>query len=213
MAQPTSSGSTSAPAIWTRQGAMVVGLCFLINMVDGMDVNIITFVRQALQDDWAVGDEAMGAVFSAGLFGMGLGALLIAPLADRFGRKRIILVALSLLSAGMIACGYVTKLEHLVVARVVVGTGIGTVLAAMAALASESAPARNQHMAVGMVQAGFPLAAVFTGFAVAELLQHTNWQTLLLCAGWLTVLVLPVACVILPPIGLWRGVPWPRTAH
>lgn len=177
---------------------MVVGLCFLINMVDGMDVNIITFVRQALQDDWSVGDEAMGAVFSAGLFGMGLGALLIAPLADKFGRKRIILGALSLMSIGMIACGYVTTLNQLVVARVVVGIGIGTVLAAMAALASESAPARSQHMAVGMVQAGFPLAAVFTGFAVAEMLEHTVWQTLLLWAGWLTLLMLPVAWAILP---------------
>jgi AAHS family 4-hydroxybenzoate transporter-like MFS transporter len=198
VAQAITAESASAPASWARQGAMVVGLCFLINMVDGVDVNIITFVRQALQDDWAVGDEAMGAVFSAGLLGMGLGALLIAPLADRFGRKQIILTALTLMSAGMISCGYVTSLDQLVVARVVVGTGIGTVLAAMAALASESAPARNQHMAVGMVQAGFPLAAVFTGFAAADLLEHTHWQTLLLWAGWLTVLVLPVAWAILP---------------
>ncbi len=53
-------------------------------------------------------------------------------------------------------------------------------------------------MAVGMVQAGFPLAAVFTGFAVAALLEHTDWQTLLLWAGWLTVLVLPIAWWILP---------------
>jgi len=198
MAQPITGDSANAPTNWTRQGAMVVALCFLINMVDGMDVNIITFVRQSLQDNWQVGDEAMGAVFSAGLFGMGLGALLIAPLADRFGRKKIILTALMLMSAGMIACGYVTSLDQLVAARVVVGTGIGTVLAAMAALASESAPARNQHMAVGMVQAGFPLAAVFTGFAVAALLEHTDWQTLLLWAGWLTVLVLPIAWLILP---------------
>jgi MFS transporter, AAHS family, 4-hydroxybenzoate transporter len=198
MAQPITGDSSTAPAQWTRQGAMVVALCFLINMVDGMDVNIMTFVRQSLQDGWQVGDEAMGAVFSAGLLGMGLGALLIAPLADRFGRKRIILAALALMSAGMIACGHVSSFDALVAARVVVGTGIGTVLAAMAALASESAPARNQHMAVGMVQAGFPLAAVFTGFAVADLLEHTDWQTLLLWAGWLTVLVLPIAWFILP---------------
>ena len=103
-------------------------------MVDGMDVNIMTFVRQALQDDWRYRTTTMGGVFSAGLLGMGLGALLIAPLADRFGRKRIIMAALALMSAGMIACGYVSSLGALVTARVVVGLGIGTVLAAMAAL-------------------------------------------------------------------------------
>jgi MFS transporter, AAHS family, 4-hydroxybenzoate transporter len=190
--------SANAAAHWTRQGVMIVALCFLINMVDGMDVNIMTFVRQALQDDWKVPDTTMGSVFSAGLLGMGLGALLIAPLADRFGRKRIIMAALALMSAGMIACGYVSGLGALVMARVIVGLGIGTVLAAMAALASESAPARDQNMAVGIVQAGFPLAAVFTGFAVAALLKAYHWQSLLLWAGWLTVLMLPVAWFVLP---------------
>lgn len=197
MAQPVTT-SASAAAHWTRQGIMIVALCFLINMVDGMDVNIMTFVRQALQDDWKVPDGAMGGVFSAGLLGMGLGALLIAPLADRFGRKKIIMAALALMSAGMIVCGYVTSLSTLVFARVIVGLGIGTVLAAMAALSSESAPTRDQNMAVGIVQAGFPLAAVFTGFAVAALLKSYHWQSLLLWAGWLTVLMLPIAWVVLP---------------
>jgi MFS transporter, AAHS family, 4-hydroxybenzoate transporter len=198
MAIPATSSSANAPASWTRQGVMIVALCFLINMVDGMDVNIMTFVRQSLQDDWKVPDALMGGVFSAGLLGMGLGALIIAPLADRFGRKRIILAALALMSVGMIACGYVNSLSALVAARLVVGLGIGTVLAAMAALASESAPTKDQNLAVGVVQAGFPLAAVFTGFAVAALLKHYDWQALLLWAGWLTVLMLPIAWYILP---------------
>jgi MFS transporter, AAHS family, 4-hydroxybenzoate transporter len=198
MAQPVAVTSVNAPESWTRQGAMIVGLCFLINMVDGMDVNIMTFVRQSLQDDWKVPDALMGSVFSAGLLGMGLGALLIAPLADKFGRKRIILAALALMSIGMITCGYVTSFGTLITARLVVGLGIGTVLAAMAALASESAPTKDQNLAVGVVQAGFPLAAVFTGFAVAALLKHFDWQNLLLWAGWLTVVMLPVAWHILP---------------
>ncbi len=198
MAQPVTTDTTNAPAHWTRQGVLIVALCFLINMVDGMDVNIVTFVRQALQDDWKVPDATMGSVFSAGLLGMGLGALFIAPLADRFGRKRIIMAALALMSAGMIACGYAPSLAALVSARVVVGLGIGTVLAAMAALASESAPARDQNLAVGVVQAGFPLAAVFTGFAVAALLKSHHWQALLQWAGWLTVLMLPIAWYVLP---------------
>jgi MFS transporter, AAHS family, 4-hydroxybenzoate transporter len=198
MAVAPTGSSASASTSWTRQGAMIVALCFLINMVDGMDVNIMTFVRQSLQDDWKIPDATMGSVFSAGLLGMGLGALLIAPLADRFGRKRIILAALALMSVGMIACGFVGSLSALVLARVVVGLGIGTVLAAMAALASESAPAKDQNLAVGVVQAGFPLAAVFTGFAVAALLKHYHWQELLLWAGVLTVLMLPIAWRILP---------------
>jgi MFS transporter, AAHS family, 4-hydroxybenzoate transporter len=198
MSQPIAASGGNASLSWTKQGILIVGLCFLINMIDGMDVNIMTFVRQSLQDDWTVPDAQMGGVFSAGLLGMGLGALFIAPLADRLGRKRIIMSALALMSVGMIACGYVASFSTLIAARLVVGLGIGTVLAAMAALASESAPGKDQNLAVGVVQAGFPLAAVFTGFGVAALLKQYHWQDLLLWAGWLTVIMLPIAWVILP---------------
>jgi MFS transporter, AAHS family, 4-hydroxybenzoate transporter len=119
-------------------------------------------------------------------------------MADRFGRRPIILTALALMSLGMIGCGFVTSVTGLMLARVVVGAGIGTVLAAMAALSAEAAPAGRQDMAVGLVQAGYPLAAVFTGFAVAATEPVYGWQNLLLFAGIVTVAMLPIAFFILP---------------
>ncbi len=183
---------------WTMRAALIVGFCFLTNMVDGMDVNIMSFVRGALSKDWAIADDVMGYVMSAGTFGMGIGALLIAPFADRFGRKPVILLALSLMSLGMMACGFVSAVEGLMAARLCVGMGIGTVLATMAALAAESAPEGKQDMAVGVVQAGFPLAAVGTGFVVAALVPVIGWQQLLLWAGLITIVMIPAAFVILP---------------
>jgi MFS transporter, AAHS family, 4-hydroxybenzoate transporter len=185
-------------AKWTGRSALIVGFCFLTNMVDGMDVNIMSFIRGALSKDWNVADDVMGYVMSAGTLGMGIGALLIAPFADRFGRKPVILAALGLMSLGMFACGFVTQIYGLMVARLVVGMGIGTVLATMAALAAESAPAGKQDMAVGVVQAGFPLAAVATGFVVAKVEPLVGWQMLLLWAGILTTLMIPAAMAVLP---------------
>jgi predicted MFS family arabinose efflux permease len=167
-------------------------------MVDGMDVNIMSFVRAALSKDWAIADNVMGYVMSAGTFGMGLGALLIAPFADRFGRKSVILIALALMSFGMMASGLVGAVEGLMAARLCVGMGIGTVLATMAALAAESAPPGKQDMAVGLVQAGFPLAAVATGFIVAAVEPVIGWQNLLLWAGVITTIMVPAAFVTLP---------------
>jgi MFS transporter, AAHS family, 4-hydroxybenzoate transporter len=198
MAQLILTNAADAPTRWTTRAASIVGLCFLINMVDGMDVNIITFVRQPIQEGWQVPDNVMGLVFSAGLLGMGLGALLIAPLGDRFGRKPVVLSALALMSVGMIACGVAQSIWPFIGARVVVGLGIGTVLAVMAALAAEAAPARDQNLAVAVVQAGFPLAAVFTGFGVAAFLKTHDWQTLVLDAAYLTVVMLPIAWAVLP---------------
>ncbi len=183
---------------WTRRAALIVGLCFVTNMVDGMDVNIMSYIRADLQADWAVADDVMGFVLSAGTFGMGIGALVIAPFADRFGRKPVIMLALALMSLGMLASALVGNVELLMAARLVVGTGIGTVLATMAALAAESAPAGRQDMAVGIVQAGFPLAAVATGFIAAAFLESHGWQALLLWAAVITLLMLPLAYAILP---------------
>jgi MFS family permease len=127
--------------------------------------------------------------------------MLIAPLADRFGRRRIILTALALMSAGMIASGFVANVGQFFATRVLVGAGIGTVLAAMAALASESAPTGHRNLAVGIVQAGYPFAAVFTGLLVARLLAGHGWQALLIWAGAITVILFPAAWLMLPEQG------------
>jgi predicted MFS family arabinose efflux permease len=185
-------------ASWTRRSVLIVALCFVTNMVDGMDVNIMSYIRAALSKDWGIADDTMGYVMSAGTFGMGIGALLIAPFADRFGRKPVILIALALMSAGMFTTGLVAEVRALMAARLVVGMGIGTVLATMAALAAESAPVGRKDMAVGLVQAGFPLAAVGTGFVVAAMQPVVGWQNLLLWAAVVTVLMLPAAWIILP---------------
>lgn len=186
-----------SPAHWTRRAMAVVALCFAINMADGVDVTILSFIAPRIQSDWGIGADIMGRLFSAGLLGMALGGMFIAPLADRFGRRKVILAALALMSAGMVASGEVTTVTAFMLLRVLVGTGIGTVLAAMAALAAESAPARHRNLAVGLVQAGYPFAAIFTGLLVAQLLPVYGWHVLLAGAGAITVILFPLAWVLL----------------
>lgn len=197
MAVTTHTASGAAPAAWTRRAIAIVALCFAINMADGIDVTILSFIAPRIQSDWTIGADTMGTLFSAGLLGMAIGGMFIAPLADRFGRRRIILTALALMSSGMLASGFVETVSQLFALRVLVGAGIGTVLAAMAALASESAPDRHRNLAVGLVQAGYPFAAVFTGLIVARLLPVHGWHALLVGAGAITVGLFPLAWLLL----------------
>ncbi len=167
-------------------------------MADGVDVTILSFIAPRLQQDWGIGADVMGNLFSAGLLGMAIGGMLIAPTADRFGRRRVILSALVLMSVGMLASSLAQSVSQLFALRVVVGAGIGTVLATMAALAAESAPADQRNLAVGVVQAGYPFAAMFTGLTVAQLLPVYGWAAMLLGAGVLTVVLIPIAWLVLP---------------
>ncbi|MDR6512251.1 MFS family permease [Novosphingobium capsulatum] len=204
MATPITASAGTCPAQWTRTGLAIVALCFAINMADGIDVTILSFIAPRIQADWAIGADTMGLLFGAGLVGMAIGGMGIAPLADRLGRRRIILAALGLMSAGMVASGFAGSVPMLYGLRVVVGMGIGTVLAAMAALAAESAPAAQRNLAVGIVQAGYPFAAVFTALLTAHLLPLWGWHRLLLMAGGLTVVLFPAALLILPRSGAAR---------
>lgn len=197
MATTAFSASPSRAHSWSLRAAGIIALCFAINMADGVDVTILSYIAPRLQTDWSVGAAEMGNIFAAGLLGMAIGGMLIAPLADRYGRRRVILVALVFMSAGMIASGLVTSVAELFVTRIIVGAGIGAALAVMAALASETAPERHRNMAVGVVQAGYPFAAVFTGLVVAHLLPIYGWHALLVGAGVVTVTLLPAAILLI----------------
>lgn len=192
-AAPTASDST-----WTARQILVVAICFILNMLDGMDVLILSYVAPALSADWQVSPERLGVVFSAGLAGMAAGGLLIAPLADRFGRRKLILAALVMMTLAMFGSSVATSIGELIASRFVVGIGIGTVLASMAALTAEYAPARHRTFAVGFLQAGYPVGATITGFVVASQVGTHGWQAMLLGAAVLCAIAIPFVWLLLP---------------
>lgn len=194
-------GSSTAPASdsqWTARQILVVATCFILNMLDGMDVLILSYIAPALSSDWAVSPERLGIVFSAGLAGMAAGGLLIAPLADRFGRRKLILASLIMMTLAMFGSSIATSIVELIASRFVVGIGIGTVLASMAALTAEYAPPRHRTFAVGFLQAGYPVGATVTGFVVASLLPVYGWQAMLLGAAILCAIAIPIVWLVLP---------------
>src|SRR4051794_20803714 len=85
---------------------LTILVCFLCNVLDGMDVLIISFAAPAIAADWNIAPSSLGAIFSAGLVGMTVGAMTLAPLADRWGRKPLMLLAGLLMSS----CIYLTSL-------------------------------------------------------------------------------------------------------
>lgn len=64
-----------------------VFVCFLMNMLDGMDVLVISYTAPAIAKAWNIGPDVLGTIFSAGLIGMTIGTLILAPYADKIGRK------------------------------------------------------------------------------------------------------------------------------
>ncbi|MGB6308449.1 MAG: MFS transporter [Steroidobacteraceae bacterium] len=167
-------------------------------MLDGTDMLIMSFIAPVLSENWAISPERLGLLFSASLAGMAFGCLLIAPLADRFGRRAMIAAALAVVAAAMVLSAFSRNVPQLMVARLFVGTGVGTIGVSMTAMAAEYAPKAHANFAVGFVQAGWPLGSILTAILAAKLLPAHDWQSLLVGIGVLSAGLFLVILVLLP---------------
>jgi MFS transporter, AAHS family, 4-hydroxybenzoate transporter len=166
-------------------------ICFLMNMLDGMDVMVVSYAAPAIAKLWTVSPQAMGSVFSAGLLGMTLGTLFIAPRADIVGRRNIILLSALIMGMTVFATCMAQSVEQLLFFRFISGLGIGSMLASTATLASEYAPKKTKDFWVSFVMSGYPIGAVVSGLAAAQIIPAYGWQTMFQTAGVATLITVP----------------------
>tara|TARA_B110000467_G_scaffold164600_1_gene194537 strand:- start:2649 stop:3866 length:1218 start_codon:yes stop_codon:yes gene_type:complete len=163
-----------------------------MNIFDGMDVLIISYCAPAISNSWNLGPEALGVVFSAGLAGMALGALFLAPYSDSFGRKKIILLSAFLMGISMFLTGYSENVNQLITLRFLSGIGIGSMLASTAALTSEYTPNKSKDFWVSFVISGYPVGAVISGYISVLVIPSSGWQMMFIIAGIASLLTIPL---------------------
>lgn len=167
-------------------------ICFLMNILDGMDVLVISYCAPAIAKSWSVSPEALGAVFSAGLAGMAIGALLLAPYADFIGRKKMILLSAVLMGVSIFLTGYTDSVLQLIILRFISGLGIGSMLASTASLISEYTPNRSKDFWVSFVIGGYPVGAVMAGYVAAYVIPTYGWQLMFKLAGLASLITIPL---------------------
>lgn len=167
-------------------------VCFVMNMLDGMDVLVISYTAPAIASTWEVGPEALGIVFSSGLFGMTFGALFLAPYADKIGRKRMILISALLMGISIFLTAFADSVGQLMVYRFISGLGIGSMLASTAALASEYTPHKTRDFWVSFVISGYPVGAVLSGIVAARVVPEYGWPRMYQIAGVASFITLPL---------------------
>ena len=166
-------------------------VCFLMNILDGMDVLVISYCAPAIAKSWEVGPEALGIVFSAGLAGMALGALFLAPFADRLGRKVMILLSAFIMGTGIFLTAYSDNVYQLGFLRLFSGIGIGSMLASTAALTAEYTPDKTKDFWVSLVISGYPVGAVLSGLVAAQIVPNQGWPLMFQIAGLASFITIP----------------------
>ena len=145
---------------------------FLLMILEGYDIGSISFVAPLLMKQWAIEPSAFGLVFSAGTFGLMIGGFFFGYLGDRIGRKRSIIISVSLFSIFSLITIFITSLSSLVLLRFLVGLGLGGTVPLSIVLVNEFAPKRLKGRWVAMMFAGFPLGMSLGGLVSAKFLNH-----------------------------------------
>lgn len=169
---------------------LMVGLCFVLNFNDGIDIMLVSFSSPEIITTWGLTKTQMGYIFSAALAGMTLGCFLLAPLADKMGRRKTFLVSLVLESIGMLGISVCDDYTLMLLLRFLTGLGVGGLLPTMAATVAEFSNAKYRDFNVGLIQAGWPVGAILTGFFCAWFIPIYGWNAAFLIAGLVSLLML-----------------------
>ena len=169
---------------------LMVGICFVLNFNDGIDIMLVSFSGPEIIATWGLSKAQMGYIFSAALAGMTLGCFLLAPLADRIGRRKTFIFSLILESIGMLGISICHDYTLMLFLRFLTGLGVGGLLPTMAATAAEFSNAKYRDFNVGLIQAGWPVGAILTGFFCAWFIPNYGWQPAFLIAGMVSLVML-----------------------
>lgn len=177
---------------------LVILLCFLIVVADGFDVAIMGFVAPSLKSAWQLSNNALAPVLSAALAGLAVGAMITGVLADKFGRRKILIGNVLCFGLFTLLVAQAHSITELVIYRFIAGCAMGGIMPNAATLVTEFAPARKRAFLITVVFAGFTVGAAGGGFLAAWLIPQYGWQSVFVLGGIVPLILAAVMFVWLP---------------
>lgn len=177
---------------------LIIAITTFLNALDGYDVLAMAFTATSVTKEFGLSGAQLGWLLSAGLIGMAVGSLVLGPFADRYGRRKILIVALALNALGLFLSTTANSAFELGLWRVVTGLGVGGILASATVITSEYANARRRGMAISIFTAGYGLGATLGGMGATQLIPAFGWRSVFLTGGLLTLVAIALVVVLMP---------------
>jgi AAHS family 4-hydroxybenzoate transporter-like MFS transporter len=167
----------------SKYQASVFFLCALAALMDGFDSVIIGITAPAIAKTLGLDVKTFGPVFSAAQFGFMLGAFIAGPLADRFGRKSILILSVAVFGTFALLTPLSGSYEHLVALRFLTGLGLGGASATFVSISTEYAPLRVRATIVALMWTMVPAGNVVGGILSSAILPAYGWMALYYIGG------------------------------
>jgi len=173
-------------------------LCGACLMMDGFDVQAIGYVGPVIKQELHVTDPVLGRVLTAALVGVLVGSLFLSMVADRIGRRPVLIGSCLFFSVMTLWTARARSVDELLILRFVSGIGLGAIMPNAMALVSEYTPSRARVAAIMIVSNGFTAGAAIGGFIAAWLIPTFGWRSVFYFGGTLPLAIGIIMLVALP---------------
>lgn len=177
----------------------VFSLCFLLNLLDGLDIIAMSVSAPLIAYEQALPPETTGYILSAALLGMTLGAIFLSPLADILGRAKIVASAAALAGLAMILTSQSgDNLSLIIASRVITGLGVGIIMSCTTAIATENSSEKLRPVLVPLVISGYPVGAIIVSLIAPTILNSFGWPSLFFGGGLASLMSALLVIIFIP---------------
>ncbi|MBS0248896.1 MAG: MFS transporter [Proteobacteria bacterium] len=173
-------------------------LCALAALMDGYDSVIIGITAPAIAQSLGLDVKTFGPVFSAAQFGFMLGAFIAGPLADRMGRKSILIGSVLVFGAFSLLTPAADTYNHLLILRFITGLGLGGASATFVSICTEYSPGRVRATIISVLWALLPAGNVLGGVLSSIILPSHGWTPVYYIGGIVPLLIALVMLLMVP---------------
>ncbi|MBS0364834.1 MAG: MFS transporter [Proteobacteria bacterium] len=175
---------------WTPQHRHVVAASFLGWALDAFDYFLLVFVLTDIARDFNVPREHVALATMLTLAARPVGAFLFGRAADRYGRRRVLMLDVLLYSILGFSSGFAPTLTVLLVLRTLFGVAMGGEWGVGASLTMESVPPHSRGFVSGLLQAGYPAGYLLASILYGLLFTHIGWRGMFMVGALPALLVL-----------------------
>ncbi|GAA5555624.1 3-(3-hydroxy-phenyl)propionate transporter [Acinetobacter schindleri] len=180
-----------------KHAIVTVAIYFLIAVIEGLDIHAAGIAAAGIREHFGLDSSQLGVFFSAGILGLLPGALVGGRIADRIGRKTVLIWSTAVFAVFTLCTVWVNSFNSLLAVRFLAGAGLGAAMPILITLASEAVTPANRGRAVGLMYCGMPVgAAILSLIAATEF--GANWKNIFYLGGLLPIIVIPVMMFLLP---------------
>jgi MFS transporter, AAHS family, 3-hydroxyphenylpropionic acid transporter len=181
-----------------REHLLIIVACFLVAMLEGYDIQAAGVAGPLLVAEFALTPSRAGVVFSAGMVGLVIGAALGGWLADRLGRRLLLVISVAVFGAFTLAMTISPDYVTLVLVRVALGLGLGAAMPNMIAIAVETSPPELRTRTVTMMFCGMPAGGATSAVIGGLTMAAWGWRPLIVLGGLLPLVIAPILLNVIP---------------